>query len=354
VGHRNEIYVDTQLKRLLIGMVMLMLSTSSCNLGAPSVPTSDNSAALTLQALVETVTAQAATTAVDAPATLLTQNLPTATELPPVTAAPIVFTPTFTVVPTPTIPMVSVTKGTNCRSGPGVVYNILGGAPVGIKFVLIGKSTPTNYWIIQLQDGRQCWLWGQYAVVEGNVAALPEYVIPPTPLPPLGSITGTIRDIDRNALSGIMVVAQLSNQSVMSRADGTYSFDNLRLGSEYLTIESSDFAPAHLSVNVVLGITTGVDFQLRIKTIPHGEPFLVQGRVLMNSSPASGVTVWVWSRSQPVTTDSNGSYSISILSNDGLDGILVLAQLGNMRGATELLGSTPDPVIMPDIILLSR
>ena len=33
--------------------------------------------------------------------------------------------------------------------------------------------------------GGTCWLWGQYAVVSGNTATLPEYTPPPTPTPSL-------------------------------------------------------------------------------------------------------------------------------------------------------------------------
>src|SRR5687768_15995862 len=112
--------MEAQLKRHLIGKVGLMLVVGSSNIGAPPAPTSDISvAALTLTSFVQTMTAQAVTLPVEASATSPTEGLATATELPstvPPTAAPIIFTPTFTVVPSPTIPMVSVTTGTNCRT----------------------------------------------------------------------------------------------------------------------------------------------------------------------------------------------------------------------------------------------
>jgi len=93
-------------------------------------------------------------------------------------------TPTVTLTGTPTTPMVSVSLDTNCRTGPGIIYDYLTFLPVGEKAEVIGKYTSVSptYWIIK-KGGITCWLWGQYATVEGNVAALPEMIPPPSPTP---------------------------------------------------------------------------------------------------------------------------------------------------------------------------
>ena len=93
-------------------------------------------------------------------------------------------TPTITPTGTPSTPMVSVSVDTNCRTGPGIAYDYLTFLPVGEKAEVIGKYTSTSpsYWIIK-RGGITCWLWGEYATVEGNVANLPEMIPPPSPTP---------------------------------------------------------------------------------------------------------------------------------------------------------------------------
>jgi hypothetical protein len=100
------------------------------------------------------------------------------------------FTPTITVTHTITpsgtssVPMVSVSLDTNCRTGPGVIYDYLTALLVGEKVEVVGKYTTVtpNYWVIK-KDSYTCWLWGKYATVEGDISGLPEMVPPPSPTP---------------------------------------------------------------------------------------------------------------------------------------------------------------------------
>jgi hypothetical protein len=153
-------------KRLtLIFSLLMIIALSACNL-----PSSQEEATSTPD-LALTFTALAAPGNENTPAT------PENTATPEFTS-----TPEFT--PTPSVPTVTVSVNTNCRTGPGVVYPLVGGFNVGQSAEIIGKSTGTNYWIIKLpSNGAVCWLWGEYATVSGNVANLQEYAIPPTPTP---------------------------------------------------------------------------------------------------------------------------------------------------------------------------
>jgi hypothetical protein len=92
-------------------------------------------------------------------------------------------TATFTL--TPTIPMVSVSSLTNCRSGPGAAYEILGGLKVGETAEVVGRGASNDFWIIKLPSNPAitCWLWGQYASVTGNTAGMAVFNPPPTPTP---------------------------------------------------------------------------------------------------------------------------------------------------------------------------
>jgi len=108
-------------------------------------------------------------------------------EQPVFTATPMVtLTPTITPTLPPSVPMVSVSVDTNCRAGPGTVYEYLTGLLVGEKAEIIGKYTSTSpvYWIIK-KGAITCWLWGKYATVEGDTSNLPEMTPPPTPTPSL-------------------------------------------------------------------------------------------------------------------------------------------------------------------------
>jgi len=98
--------------------------------------------------------------------------------------APVDLPSTITLTASPSIPVVSVSVGTNCRSGPSKSYDVLGVLLAGKTAEVVGKNTETNYWIIKNPESSgTCWLLGEYATVSGNVAALQEYAIPPTPTP---------------------------------------------------------------------------------------------------------------------------------------------------------------------------
>jgi uncharacterized protein YgiM (DUF1202 family) len=116
---------------------------------------------------------------------LLTQAIaqPTSFELPEFTAT-ITVAPAITSTLPPSVPMVSVSVNTNCRTGPGISYDLLAGLLVGEKAEVVGKYTSVfpNYWVIRM-GSVTCWLWGQYATVEGDVSNIPEMVPPPSPTP---------------------------------------------------------------------------------------------------------------------------------------------------------------------------
>jgi hypothetical protein len=93
-------------------------------------------------------------------------------------------TATMTLTPTLQKPMVSVSMDTNCRTGPGKLYDYLGALLVGETADVVGQSLDGQYWIINNPDlPGECWLWGFYATVEGSVEGLQKFTPPPTPTP---------------------------------------------------------------------------------------------------------------------------------------------------------------------------
>lgn len=166
-------------KRNLFLSLFLVIALSACNL--PSGDGTDNGTP-TVDALALTVTAQYV---------LLNQSSATPQFTP--TLGP-TSTPAFTA--TPSIPQVTVSTNTNCRTGPSTQYDNIDSLLVGQTGTVVGKNSQTGYWIINRINGSgTCWLYPQYATVSGNTANLPEYPVPPTPTPsntPTPTATATL------------------------------------------------------------------------------------------------------------------------------------------------------------------
>ncbi len=159
-----------------IFIIALILITMACNLPTGTPDSAINSSPTPLPD-TEIQPENGDQNSDDSIAELTTTLTPTNTPLPS-------NTPTITPTATPSIPIVWVTTNTNCRTGPGVVYDLLTTLLVGDEAEVVGKYTTSSppHWIIK-KDGYTCWLWGEYATVAGNIDNLPEMVPPPTPTP---------------------------------------------------------------------------------------------------------------------------------------------------------------------------
>ena len=91
--------------------------------------------------------------------------------------------PTETLPPAPVLPMISVSRTTNCRTGPGRAYRLVSSLRPGEAAQVTGRSSVEGYWYITHPDPSEqpCWLWDQYATLQGNTASLP--VLTPEPAP---------------------------------------------------------------------------------------------------------------------------------------------------------------------------
>jgi len=162
---------------------LILIALTACNMNfaipgnvSPGGPTTYPQAQIDL-AVAQTYDAQTQ----DSQSVLQTRaaiasNTPEFTFTPSLTS-----TPTFTL--TPSVPMVSVNVETNCRTGPGTAYDILGVLPAGQSAEVVGRNSSGDTWIIKLPSNPAiiCWLWGQYATTVGNTSGLTVYTPPPTP-----------------------------------------------------------------------------------------------------------------------------------------------------------------------------
>jgi hypothetical protein len=175
--------------------ILALVTILACNVAGGQDPTSapDFVATITAQALLiqptEIIQPSPAVIVVTATPELATQIPFTDTPIP---------TATITLTPSPSIPMLTVSADTNCRSGPSKAYDYLGALLIGKSAEVVGKNTSTGYWIIKNpeRDGN-CWLWGNYATVTGDTSKLQEFPIPATPTP---SAAGAIKGLKANKL----------------------------------------------------------------------------------------------------------------------------------------------------------
>lgn len=171
--------------RLCLSVTVLIIVSLACVLPATPAPTEDINFLGT--AVMSTMISGATQTAISGlPVDLLetTTPFPTSTPELPTLSPTVTLTSTPIFTATPIVPMISVSVATNCRVGPGKVYDRVGALLVGQVAEVIGRNEMSNYWYIREPNRNvNCWLWGEYATVTGNFAALPVYTPPPTPTP---------------------------------------------------------------------------------------------------------------------------------------------------------------------------
>ncbi len=132
------------------------------------------------------------------------------------------------VLPPATGPVtVTVSIATNCRSGPGQSFASLYGMPVGQVAKVIAKNTTTGYWIIEIpgQNGKSCWLWGQYATVTGDTATLTNVATPtsaPRTVTPTKTATATVT-VNKQSTPTATITSTVASGAIAGCTDSTAS-----------------------------------------------------------------------------------------------------------------------------------
>ncbi len=169
-------------KRIAVLLIAaIMFGLSACNLQVATPVQGD----MVATAVAQTMNAQTnVANLVAGTLAAMVTDTPIFTSTPSITPLP-TLTPTLTASLTPAVPTVSVSGNTNCRTGPGSVYDLVGVLLVGKTAQVVGRDAYGQYWIINNPNipGGTCWLWGQYATVTGDTSALPVIAAPPTPTP---------------------------------------------------------------------------------------------------------------------------------------------------------------------------
>jgi hypothetical protein len=218
--------------RRVLFVSALVLAILACNLPIATPPAPSAGAAYT---------SAAQTVAVAVNQTLLPSMTapPTSSFTPPAET----FTPLPTLSPTQfftatsPIPLLSVTVDTNCRVGPGKLYDYLGGLYVGQMAEIYGKNSSNNYWYIRLPENPNifCWVTGQYATLVGNTALLPVFTPPPTPTPVPGFVMAYV---GLDSCVGWWVELRLKNTGFVAFKSMSISVKDLDTGTTLTDIEN--------------------------------------------------------------------------------------------------------------------
>ena len=166
----------------LLLVVILLLTSLAC--AAPTVTVYTPEAIILGTMVAQTVEALATQNAQAFVPTLGPATPTIGPELPTLSPTPTV-SPIALFTATSSVPLISVTTATNCRVGPGRAYDMIGALLVGEVAEVHGMDPTGRYWYIRNPDSSTgfCWLWGEYATLAGNLAALPVYTPPATPTP---------------------------------------------------------------------------------------------------------------------------------------------------------------------------
>lgn len=208
------------------------------------------------------------TAAAETLAAQLTQNAPP--ELPPTATLPaeqppeqggeplmptFTFTPLFSdtptvtatlpFTPTPTQPTITANQNTNCRKGPGPIYDRVGALNIGQTAFVYGRNSTSTWWYIEnpTKPGSYCWVWGGSTTVSGATVELPVF----TPPPPPATATTTL------PASGIAFEVSYAGKSKCS-GDWYAYFKVKNNGNK--AIESVAIKITNLTTNTILSSTS--------------------------------------------------------------------------------------------------
>jgi uncharacterized protein YgiM (DUF1202 family) len=91
-------------------------------------------------------------------------------------------TATVALTPTASITVLEVSVPTNCRVGPGRVFDKVSVLQTRVAAKVVARHGVMDYWVIENPEGGgTCWVWGEYATITGSVANIPIWDSPPLP-----------------------------------------------------------------------------------------------------------------------------------------------------------------------------
>lgn len=92
-------------------------------------------------------------------------------------------TPTATITPTATLgpPTFTTSVNANCRTGPGLMYEVVRVVMAGTSEGIMGRDAASTWWVIQGEAS--CWISNVTGTASGDLSGVPVIPAPPTPTP---------------------------------------------------------------------------------------------------------------------------------------------------------------------------
>ncbi len=118
------------------------------------------------------------------PPTDTTAPSPIPTDTPtPANTATETLTPEPSTTPTKVLPTAKVLSETNCRIGPGPMYDLVVTFKANAMVNVLAADLGGGYWFVQdaTQPDKSCWILGTHLTISGDTSSLPQFTPPPTP-----------------------------------------------------------------------------------------------------------------------------------------------------------------------------
>jgi hypothetical protein len=163
--------------KIILPIILLLSLVISCNF--PANPVSENSRA-TINGVDTTQDVKtSSTSSLEMPPAVKTDELKpiNGTAIAAVSITPLQLTPLGGKA------TITSTEDTNCRKGPGTMYEIVGKLMVGQTSDVVAKYQSGKFWLIKnpANPTQECWVWDETTKVTGDIASLPEATPPATP-----------------------------------------------------------------------------------------------------------------------------------------------------------------------------
>ena len=157
---------------------ILLITALACVVPGVSAPPAASDPNAVNTSIAQEISARQTQAVLNNPATATSTSTP---ETPTLTLEP-TLTPTSAFTATPSTPLISVSVDTNCRTGPGAIFERVGILLVGETAEIVGREPKGEFWYIRNPDDASgfCWVWGEYATVSGDTLPL-LYLSPPPP-----------------------------------------------------------------------------------------------------------------------------------------------------------------------------
>lgn len=230
------------------------------------------------------------------------QPSPTATVAPTATATPQAptATPTAVSTATPVVALISASINTNCRSGPGPQYKLVGYLFVGQQSEVLARNRSGSWWYIRnpAHPERSCWVWAQTTQVSGDSAAIPLYssLAAQTPVVVSGPAF-KIESVNLTSCSGLPAAA----------------FGVKNIGTARFESASLDFEDLTNGLTLLQTGPNNTPFRGAIRGCPPGESSLAVNNIRFIGGPLA----------QAARRAHDGRVTIQLCTQDGLGGICV-------------------------------